>query len=273
MKKIIIPLEGPNYPQECLELVRVLNAISPVRLTAVFAPEVDYSQIWSVAGGMAGATYLPDLGDEDRNVAESSQRLEDFCREHSIQIFMHKERLDFALALIRKETRFADLLILDGQHFFENIDDRQPNAYMKEILHTTECPILLAPEKAVVPGSLILAYDGSAASVYAIKQFAHLFPEFSGLPVTLFHLGESKDAAFPDRENIAELASSYFTDLRVLELHMDHRDFFFRWLPAQERPWLVTGSYGRSDLSQLFSKSFIAGLIKEHKIPVFTAHR
>ena len=60
MKKIIIPFEGPNYPQECLELARGLNTISRVRLTAVFAPEVDYSQIWSVTGGMAGATYLPD---------------------------------------------------------------------------------------------------------------------------------------------------------------------------------------------------------------------
>jgi len=273
MKKIIVPFEGPNYPEECLELVRALNAISPVRLTAVFAPEVDYSQIWSVTGGMAGATYLPDLGDEDQIVAESSQRLEDFCKGHSIQMFIHKDRLDFALALIRRETRFADLLVLDGQHFFENIDDRQPNAYMKEILHTTECPILLVPAKTVIPGKIILAYDGSASSVYAIKQFSQLFPEFSGLPVTLVYLRESKEAAFPDRENIEELVSGYFTDLRLLQLEVDHKDFFFRWLPEQERPWLVTGSYGRSDLSQLFSRSFIAALIREHKIPVFTAHR
>jgi hypothetical protein len=273
MKKIIVPFEGPNYPEECLGLVRELNAISPVRFTAVFVPEVDYSQILSVTGGMAGSAYLPDLGDEDQIVAESSLRLEDFCRTHAIQLFIHKERLDFALALIRKETRFADLLVLDGRHFFENIDARQPNAYMKEILHTTECPILLAPEKIDMPGNIILAYDGSAASVHAIKQFSHLFPEFSKLPATLVYLGESKDAAFPDRENIEELVSGYFAELRLLQLHMDHQDFFSRWLPAQERSWLVTGSYGRSDLSQLFSKSFIAGLIREHKTPVFIAHR
>ena len=273
MKKIIVPFEGPNYPEKCLELVRELNTISPVRLTAVFAPEVDYSQILSVTGGMAGSAYLPDLGDEDRIVAETSHRLEDYCKEHAIQLFIHKERLDFALAIVRKETRFADLLVLDGQHFFENIDNRQPNAYMREILHTTECPILLVPEKIAMPGNIILAYDGSAASVYAMKEFAHLFPEYSGLPVTLVYLKESKEVEFPERENIEELVSGYFTNLRLLELQMDTKEFFFRWLPAQERPWLVTGSYGRSDLSLLFSKSFITGLIKEHKIPVFTAHR
>jgi hypothetical protein len=273
MKKIIIPFEGPNYPEECLQMVRALNAISPVRLTAVFVPEVDYSQIWSATGGMAGAAYLPDLGDEDQFVAENSRRLEDYCKEHSIQTFIHKDRLDFALALIRKETRFADLLLMDGQHFFENIDNRQPNAYMKEILHTSECPILLLPKKTIIPGNIILAYDGSAASVYAIKQFAHLFPELSRLPVTLTFLGGQKDGEFPERENIEEMTSGYFPDLRLLKLQMDHEDFFTRWLPAQERSWLVSGSYGRSDLSQLFSKSFIATVIREHKTPVFMAHR
>ncbi|HWB91612.1 MAG TPA: hypothetical protein VG605_07160, partial [Puia sp.] len=127
---------------------------------------------------------------------------------------------------------------------------------VKEILHTTECPILLVPEKIEMPGSIILAYDGSAASVHAIREFSHLFPEFSGLPATLVYLGGSKDATFPDRENIEELVSCYFTEVRLLQLHMDHKDFFSRWLPAQERSWLVTGSYGRSDLSLLFSKSF-----------------
>lgn len=273
MKKIVIPFEGANFPLECLGLVRRLNDISPVRLTAVFVPEVDYSQIWSVTGGMAGVSYVPDLQDEDLIVEENSRRLGDFCRDHSIRLSIHKERLDFALALIRRETRFADLLLLDSQHFFANIDERQPNAYMKEILHTTECPILLLPEKTFMPGNIILAYDGSAASVYAIRQFAQLFPEFSGLPVTLVYLSDGKEVEFPDKENIEELVSGYFTDVHVLRLHMDHKDFFFRWLPAHENSWLVTGSYGRSELSQLFSKSFIASLIREHKTPVFMAHR
>jgi hypothetical protein len=273
MKKVIIPFEGANYPQGCLELVRAMNATSAVRLTAVFVPEVDYSQIFAATGGIAGAAYLPDLVDEDRIVAESSARLNNFCKEHSIELYIHKERLDFALALIRKETRFADLLVLDGQHFFANIDDRQPNAYMKEILHTTECPILLAPGKPVMPANIVLAYDGSAASVYAIKQFIHLFPEFSGLPATLVYLSDSKDAEFPDRENVGELVSGHFAELGLQALHLNHSDFFSRWLPAHQGCWLVTGSYGRSELSQVFSKSFIASLIREHRLPVFLAHR
>jgi hypothetical protein len=109
--------------------------------------------------------------------------------------------------------------------------DVQPNAYMKEILHSTECPILLLPERSDLPGSIVLAYDGTPSAVYAIKQFAYLFPELSDIPTYLV--------------------------------------FVNSWITGRENPWLVTGSYGRSELSQL---CFIAGMIREHKIPVFIAH-
>lgn len=272
MKKIAIPFEGDHFPEESLELVRRLNEISPVWLTAAFVPEVDYSALWSIGGGLAGATYVPTVLDEDDIIAKNSVRLEAFCRAHSIKLTIHKDRLEFALQLIRKESRFSDLMVFSSQHFFDNLGSRQPNTYMKDILHTAECPVLLLPEAFQLPKNIIMAYDGTAASVHAIKEFAHLFPEFSGTPVTLVYLSESGDALFPDQDRIEELASNYFSDLHLLKLRMDHQGFFFTWLPAQEDPWLVTGSFGRSEMSQLFSKSFIASLIRDHKITVFTAH-
>jgi nucleotide-binding universal stress UspA family protein len=36
---------------------------------------------------------------------------------------------------------------------------------------------------------------------------------------------------------------------------------------------LVSGSYGRSGLSQLFKKSFVNEIIAEHRLPVFIAHK
>jgi nucleotide-binding universal stress UspA family protein len=36
---------------------------------------------------------------------------------------------------------------------------------------------------------------------------------------------------------------------------------------------LVTGAYGRSELSNLFKKSFLSDVIGQHKIPVFVAHK
>ena len=36
---------------------------------------------------------------------------------------------------------------------------------------------------------------------------------------------------------------------------------------------IVAGSFGRTTVSQLFSKSFVLDVIKDHKIPVFICHR
>jgi len=271
-KKIAIPFEGNHFPEESLELVRRLNTLSPVWLNAAFVPEVDYSALWSMAGGIAGAVFVPETPDEDEVIARNGARLEEFCKDYSIRLSIHKDRLEFALPLIRMESRFSDLLLLSGRHFFDNIDNHQPNTYMKEILHSSECPILLLPDAVYLPENIVLAYDGTPASVAAIKQFARLFPEFARKEVTLVHLDSDKGEPMPDKEHIEELASSYFAHPRMLNLKMDQVDFFSFWLPARERPWLVAGSYGRGEMSQLFNKSFVAGLIREHKIPVFIAH-
>jgi len=272
MKKIALAFEGNHFPEETLHLVRKLNEISPVWLTAVFVPEVDYSALWSMDGGLAGAVFVPEVQDEDEIIAKNGARLEDFCRAHAIRLSIHKERLDFSLRLIQKESRFSDLMVLSSQHFFDNIDTRQPNTYMKEVLHKTECPVLLLPETFDLPENIILAYDGTPSSVYAIRQFAYLFPEFSGRPTTLVYLSGSQEPQLPDQREIEELTSNHFSDLHMAKLQIDPREFFSDWMSRRGKAWLVAGAYGRSEISQLFGKSFISGLIRDHRVPVFIAH-
>ncbi|MDO6429487.1 hypothetical protein Q4E93_02730 [Flavitalea sp. BT771] len=272
MKKIALTFEGNHFPEETLQLVRKLNDISPVWLTAVFVPEVDYSALWSMDGGLAGAVFVPEVQDEDEIIATNGAKLEEFCRRHAIKVSIHKERLDFAIPLIQKEARFSDLMVLSSQHFFDNIDNRQPNTYMKEVLHKAECPVLLLPETFYLPENIILAYDGTPSSVYAIKQFAYLFPEFSGRPTTLVYLCGAQETQLPDQHEIQELASSHFTNLHMTKLEIDAREFFSDWISRYGKAWLVAGAYGRSEISQLFGKSFISGLIRDHRVPVFVAH-
>lgn len=272
MKKIALTFEGNHFPEETLQLVRKLNEISPVWLTAAFVPEVDYSALWSMDGGLAGLVFVPEVQDEDEIIAKNGARLEDYCRTYAIKLSIHKEKLDFAIPLIQKEARFSDLMVLSSQHFFDNIDTRQPNTYMKEVLHRAECPVLLLPETFDLPENIILAYDGTPSSVYAIKQFAYLFPEFSGTPTTLVYLSGSQGDPLPDQREIEELASNHFTDLHLVKLQIDPGDSFSGWMSKRGKAWLVAGAYGRSEMSQLFGKSFISGLIRDHRVPVFVAH-
>lgn len=273
MKKIVLPFEGATYRPELLEFIRTLNQRDRVFLTAAFVPAVDYAQLWMPTAGVAAGLYESEPADEDKVIARHSAKLQRFCETHAISYRIHEDRYDFALGAIHKETRFADLLLLSSVHFFENICTKQPNAYMNEILHGTECPVMLLPDEPVLPGEIVLAYDGSAASVHAIRQFAYLFPEFAHLPSTLVFVDTAEKGEIPDEDLIRETGNTHFRNFRMLRMRMSTDSFYDTWIGMMKEPWLVTGAFGRSDWSRLFSHSFIRRMIREHRVPLFLAHR
>jgi hypothetical protein len=130
----------------------------------------------------------------------------------------------------------------------------------------------MLPEKAMLPGSLILTYDGSPASIFAIKQFAYLFPELCATPATLTYLAVNDQEPFPEESLIKELGDQHFSNLSLLRLNLHPHDFLHDWIAGQKDPWLISGAFGRSELSMLFSASFISGLISDHNVHVFIAH-
>lgn len=272
MKKIVLPIEAGSYPAECLDLVRQLNRCAPVMLTAAIVPDVDYASLWAVPGGFATASYLAEVSSEAiEAINKNSERIGDFCLEENIRHIVRKDQFDFALQEIRKESRFADLVLISSRHFFENISADQPNAYMKEMLQNAESPVLLVPDGARMPEHIVLAYDGSPSSVFAIRQFVYLFPEFRDRPVSVVYLSE-KDEPIPDGKFLHEWLGQHFFTVELLKLPIDKSDFLQSWMWSKKDPWLVSGSFGRSGWSQAFSKSFITESIRRPVYPVFLAH-
>jgi hypothetical protein len=132
----------------------------------------------------------------------------------------------------------------------------------------------VVPEKFEFPVRTILAYDGSASSVYAIKQFAYLFPEMATNEAVLIYANEKlTESALPEESNIEELAARHFTDLTLVRLEADPKKYFASWLLENKNAILVSGAFGRSGVSRLFRKSFVTDAIRDHRLPVFIAHR
>jgi hypothetical protein len=272
MKKFLLPLEGKHYPQELLDFVATMQPVTPASLTAAFVPQSDYTAMLELREGAKPPTR--SFGkDDERTLGYFSRRLERFCDDFGIRLKIHVDKEDFSIPSLHKESRYADLMLVSSRHFFAELDADQPNAWMKVMLHRSECPVLLLPDQATLPGELIFAYDGSAASTFAIRQFAYLFPEFCRIPATLVYVNDDPDAKIPDEAAIRELCSLHFKKFRVLRLQMKTEEFYHTWLGMLRNPWLITGSFGRSALSQLFSASFSAELILQHRIPVFIAHK
>ncbi|TDW96706.1 adenine nucleotide alpha hydrolase family protein [Dinghuibacter silviterrae] len=257
MKKVLVHIEKGHYPQELLDFVGKMDPLGHIALTAAFLPESDYA-------GVAAAT--PDL-------PHHRQKLGDFCTDRGIRLGIHSDYHDFELPCLQSESRYADLMLLSARHFFETQASEQPNAWMREMLRDAECPVLLLPDNAPLPGELILAYDGSADSMYAIRQFAYLFPELMGVHATLVFISNNPEAQIPHAAGVREFCVTHYKRFRMLRLTMKPVEFYHTWIGMMTHPWLITGSYGRSFLSEMLSKSFSSEVIREHRIPVFVAHR
>lgn len=274
MKKILLVFDGINFSEGAFEFARKLNEKSKILATAVFVPQVNYANLWSYAGTAGTGVSIPMIEDDDAELVEKNiERFESLCRDNEIEFRVHKDFYDFALPELRRETRFADVVILGSESFYSNIGIGEPNEYLKMALHDVECPIVIVPEKFAFPENNILAYDGSDSSVYAIKQFAYLFPEFTKQPTILVYSKDEYEDEIPKVEYIEELAGRHFPDLTITKLHLDAKNFFADWIRSKENAILVSGSFGRSSLSRVFKKSFIKDVIRDHKLPLFITHR
>lgn len=274
MKKIILAFDGTHFSEGAFEFARRLNEMRAILLTGIFIPQLSVSNLWSYADGMAGPAFVPLLEKDDSDqIEENIKRFEKMCKQFNIAYAVHKDFYDFALPELKKETRFADLLILSSETFYENIVSERPSDYMKDALHSAECPVVVVPEHYNFPKKNIIAYDGSESSVYAIKQFAYLFPEFRNKETLIVYSSTNEADGLPHEVPIRELVKEHFTEASFLKLDMHPRKLFGNWVSENKGAILVSGSYGRSSFSQLFRKSFVDGIIGEHKLPVFIAHK
>jgi hypothetical protein len=148
-----------------------------------------------------------------------------------------------------------------------------PNNYLKEAIHNIECCVIVVHEKYQFPNVNILAYDGSESSVFAIKQFAYLLPEFSGNATLLTFANTEGEINLPNEAYIEELAGRHFSDLTVSKLDIDSNKYFSTWIADKKTAIVVAGAFSRSAFSQFLNKSFVRDIIKQHSIPVFIGHK
>ena len=272
MKKIIIACDGPHFSEGAFEFARRINDMQTILLTGVFLPRMEYVGDYSYADGVMGPFVSPVLEDEDLTAMELSvQNFERLCQRNGIEYRIHRYLSGYSPAELRKETRFADLMIIGSEAFFKNLGVRDPNEFLKKTLFETECPVLIIPEKFEFPDSNILAFDGSESSVYAIKQFAYLFPELSQNNTLLVYADEQK--AMPDESFIEELAARHFSDLTLFRLSINPKKEFSSWIRRKQGSILVCGGFGRTSFSQFLKKSFVSDVIRDHQIPVFISHK
>ena len=275
MKKIIIALDGEHFPHGAFEFAKYINQQSDILLAGVFLSPVDYSKVLAFSG-VDGVTLLPEwlMQDDDESLVSKNIILfKEACEKEGIGYRVHKDNNLLALASLVEETRFADLLLVSSELFYKNIGSRQPNFYLEEVLKKTECPVLLVPEKFEVPNQVVLAYNGSESCLFAIKQFAYLFPELTSKETILLSISANTEEEIPEYSLVTELISGHYANLQLQHIVMNDKTNLVTWLGGQPSSYVVMGSFSRSMFSELFKKSFATSVIKDAKMPVFISHK
>jgi hypothetical protein len=274
MKKIVLVFDGTHFSNGAFEFAKKMHEQELVLVTGVFLPQTQLANVWSYAGGESAGSFIPLLeSGETEEIKKNISEFEKMCQRNGMDYRLHKNFFDFGLLELAKETRFADLLIIGSERFYTDSFAGEPNEYLKIALHDAECPVVVVPEKFTFPENNVLAYDGSASSVYAIKQFTYLFPELAKNKTILVYSKNEEDKTIPEESFIEELAARHFGDLTVMKLHLHPKKYFANWLNEKKNAILVSGAFGRSLFTQAFRRSFIAEVIKDHQLPIFITHR
>ena len=271
MKKVIILFESLHYDDEVFHLISALNSIEPLSLTAVFLSPVDYTSIWAfpIVPGSSGAKVLPGSKEADKLLFTNIERFSSKCSEYGIRYKIHNDVNGVVFEQVKLESRFSDLMIIDTGTFYADFGE-QPNDYLKEVLHISECPVLLIPPKSGLPQTVMLMYDGSESSIFAIKQFAYVFPVLRTLKTILVYVN-AQEKEIPHIDRMRELVQKLYPNI-VFQILRDEKHYH-SWFEDHPYPIIVTGAYGRPAIIEFLRKSFLTDIINDQQYFVFLAHK
>ena len=272
MKQILVVGAGHQFPKGPFAFLRSIKENERVHARGLFFRPVDYSAL-AAAGASNNIVPFMELEDNEKEViAQDKALFAGQCEQSNIPYSLHANDSQWDKGLFIRESRFADLILISGEHFYAESDNSQPNAYLREALCHAECPVLVVPENFKGIQHLFMAYDGSRESIYAIKQFCNLFPSLIDLPTEILYIHEDAGNKIPDLENLQQFTRLKFGSMSFSKLRFNAAEYFATWISEKKNVLLVSGSFGRSTLSYIGKRSFAEEIIHDHQLPVFIAH-
>ncbi len=269
MKKVLILFDGEHFSTAALEFANEMNSQEKILLTALFLPSIDYTDVMLLyAGGITGPLFIPSTDTDPETIKQSIRKFKDYCVMHGIEHRVHDKLFDGVKELVEIESKYADLMLLSMASFYSNLGKETQREYTEDAVHNAGCPVVMIPDDYKTPMNLIIAYDGSYNSIFALKQFTYLCPHLCKLP-TMVVYASAKDDTMPQSEYMQELCARHFSDLTFFKLEADAKRYFNTWLMDRGNAMVISGSYATTTL---FRKHFIEDLIEDHKLPIFIAH-
>lgn len=278
MQKIIAAFDGLKYsPATAAYAVEVARK-NKAHLVAVFLEDFTYHsyKIYDLVSD-EGIEEEKQVRLEERDKAvrlEAVRTFEKLCAASQVEYTVHRDR-NIAIQELIRESIYADLLVISCAETLGHYEENPPTYFIRTLMADVQCPVLLVPEHFHAPDKVIVLYDGSPTSVFAIKEFSYVMPALKKLDVLILTVKEEhENKQIPDNKLAKELVNRHFPNAKYKTLAGDPEAEIVRYLKSEmQNPLVVVGAYGRSRVSRWFKSSMADVLMEEVSMPIFVTHR
>lgn len=278
MKKILLVIDGMNIDMSALDFACYLGRLTNSKITGVFLENLvaDHKLIVKTVYGKPSFDWEMDKKsapyiEKNEVIEKNIQLFKEACARRSATCSIHRDRGVPAKEIIT-ESRYADLVVVDAATSFHKKFEGTPTEFVRDILKETECPVIVAPESFEGIDEIIVAYNGTKSSAFAIKQFSYLFPEFADKKIILLQVNETGVWADREKYNLKEWLQTRYSAIGFETLKGDTKDRLFDYLFKKKNFLLVMGAYGRSSVSRFFKHSHADRLMQTITQPIFISH-
>ena len=270
MKKVLVAIDPKQVNTNVFDFACFIAKLTNSKLTGIFLKKNSEAPVLTAELLRMPHDELVEA-DPQTDVGDNIRLFKTFCENRGTTCSVHLDQ-GVPVADIIKESRFADLLIVDAEISFTEKKEAVPTGFIKEVLAKSECPVLIVPFSFSGIDEILFAYDGSPSSVFAIKQFAYLFPEFADKKITILQVNETDEEAIIEKDRIGELLQLQYSAIGFQQLRGVANNELYKYLLGKKNIFVVMGAFGRSMFSGFFKHSTAELVVKTINLPVFIAH-
>lgn len=278
MEKVILVVLGENPERNALDFAGYLSGLGRVRLEGIFLEDTAYEEK-AVQKRTFGMPYVesivaqdfPDYREKKEKTERNMRTFLAICEEKGIVASAQRLLLCNAANII-EVSRFADMIIVDASVSCPDGED-EPPPYLRQLLESAYCPIMIAPVLHAPVEEVVFCYDGGASAIFAMKQFSYLMPEFNDLKGTVVRVNQGNSEALPEEKRMLMMwMSRRYSYVDYATLSGQTEEALFAYMLRKQHALIVMGAYGRNMISRFFRRSHSDLLIKSLAFPLFITH-
>lgn len=278
MKKILVAFDGSFYSESALQYAIQIAKKTEALISGIFLEDLtayhQFSPVFHAPEmiGLADDVLLELKNENKQTIQENIDKFTQQCNKAEARYTIEKEAGIPAKELI-DESLYADLLIIGSVTYFSNISFATDQNLISDLLYRANCPVVVVPERFDKIRSVVLTFDGSTSSVWAIKLYTYLFRDFlDDQTLTLLSVCKKEDESVEGERRLHHYLQQVQPNCKYEKIVGKPVDEILHFAKVSGNSMLVMGSHGRNAFWKLFKSSVEDKIVKARTIPVFVAH-